>query len=204
MDVMDAIQKRRSIRHFKPIEIPDNVLEKLLNAMRLAPSGGNCQPRKFIVVRDKLIKSKVAAACAYRIANGRQVLQDWIAEAPVVIIGCSVDHESAVGYYKDGEVIITYRSALDAEVQGPATGLYSTVETDLAIALDHLTLAATAEGLGSCWIGAINEPKLKEILGIPANIHARLAIVIGYPYEWPDPRPRKALDQIVCYDTYSV
>jgi len=63
-------------------------------------------------------------------------------------------------------------------------------------------LAATAEGIGTCWIGGLNEPQLKEILGIPDDVRAVLAITLGYPASWPEARPRKSLEEIVCYDRY--
>jgi nitroreductase len=62
MNVMEVIQKRRSIRKYKPDDIPQEVLNRLLEAVRLAPTGTNCQAWKFIVVRDKETKAKVVDA----------------------------------------------------------------------------------------------------------------------------------------------
>jgi len=93
MNVINAIKKRRSVRNYKSDEIPEEVLNKLLNAMRLAPSGKNRQPWKFIVVRDKAMKAKLADACCG---------QKFIAAAPVVIVACGSEKEAAVRYYKDG------------------------------------------------------------------------------------------------------
>jgi nitroreductase len=72
----------------------------------------------------------------------------------------------------------------------------------MGIAFDHLSLAALAEGLGTCWIAGINEHKVKEILSVPDGVRASVAMVLGYPDESPDPRPRKSLEEIVCYDKY--
>jgi nitroreductase len=203
MDVMEAIHKRRSIRHYRPDDIPDNVLNRLLNAMRLAPSGKNCQPWKFVVVRDASVKSQVAAACNWRTADSRLISQAWVDEAPVIIVACGLEQEAAVRYYKDGQVITANWAALEAEMaQGPIE-YESAMDFDLAIALDHLTLAAAAEGLGTCWIGGLDEPQLKEVLSIPEDVRAPLVMVVGYPVAWPDPRPRKPLDEIVCYDQFS-
>ena len=60
MDVLSVIKKRRSVRNYKPDKIPDEIMEKLLEAVRLAPSGGNRQPYRFIIVQDKDTKSKLA------------------------------------------------------------------------------------------------------------------------------------------------
>jgi nitroreductase len=201
MDVMEAIKKRRSIRHYKPDEIPEDVLERLLNAMRLSPSGGNRQPWKFIVVRDKATKSKVTAVCSWKTEGGNLISQNWIDEAPIIIVVCGFGKEALGRCYKDGEVIITH-SGIDGKIAQAPMGFESCLMWDLSIALDHLTLAATAEGLGTCWIGGLNEPLLKTILEIPDDVRAPLAVVVGYPVSWPDPRPRKSIDQIICYDKF--
>ena len=203
MDVMEAIKKRRSIRHYKPDPIPEEVLDKLLNAMRLAPSGGNRQPWKFIVARDKTIKSKVAAVCHWKTEDGKLISQSWIDEAPVIIVVCGIEKAALGRCYKDGETIITHSGANDGSAAQAFSDFESCLMWDLAIAFDHLTLAATAEGLGTCWIGGLNEPLLKDILEIPDEVRAPLAMVVGYPVSWPDPRPRKSIDQIICYDRFT-
>ncbi len=175
-------------------------MARLLEAMQLAPSAKNCQPWRFIIVRDKGVKAQVAAACQWHTATGKLVTQRWIDDAPVIVVGCAVEREAALRYYKAGEVYTANRDDLAPE-DCPAA-YDSPVDADLAIALDHLVLAATAEGIGTCWIGGLNEPKLKEALGIPDDIRAPLAIVLGYPLSWPEPRPRKALDEIVSYDRF--
>lgn len=203
MNVLEAIQKRRSIRHYKPDDIPEDVLERLLNALRLAPSGGNKQPWKFIVVKDKVTKSSITAACTWKTEDGNQIYQNWIDEAPVVIIACGLVKEAFGVYHKNSEAIITSSAAFEDKMALPSMGFESCFTWDLAIALDHLTLAAVAEGLGTCWIGGLYEPQLKAILSIPEDVRAPMAIVLGYPVAWPEPRPRKSLDEIICYDKYS-
>ena len=86
--------------------------------------------------------------------------------------------------------------------QGPVP-YESALLWDLTIAMDHLTLAATAEGLGTCWIGGLDERELKRVLAIPDNVRAPFAVVVGYPVSWPEPRHRKPLDEIICFDSYS-
>ncbi|MDP6380378.1 MAG: nitroreductase family protein, partial [Phycisphaerae bacterium] len=134
MDVFDAIRTRRSVRKYKPDAIPEGVMEKMLSALRFAPSACNYQPWRFIVVTDAAVRQKVATAC-----HG----QAWMADAPVVIAGCGFPDE---GYKHMG-------------------GKGSSIDIDLAIALDHLTLAAAAEGLGTCWIEAFDEAAVKKVLG---------------------------------------
>ena len=71
---------------------------------------------------------------------------------------------------------------------------------DCAIAIDHMALAARDLGLGTCWIGAFNQEAVKGILGIPGSVAVVQLLPLGYPTSWPDPRPRKSLDEVVAYD----
>jgi len=74
---------------------------------------------------------------------------------------------------------------------------------DLAIAIDHMTLAAVEEGLGTCWIGAFSQEKVCSILGIPASCRVVSLLTLGFPNESGRPKIRKSLDEIVCYETYT-
>jgi len=105
--------------------------------------------------------------------------QEWFWTAPVIIVGC-VDPNIA---WKRGD--------------GVNYG-----EVDLAIAMDHLILSATNEGLGTCWIGAFDEKKVKEILNIPSHIKVVAMTPLGYPAKNVPPTPRKALSEIVHKDTW--
>jgi nitroreductase len=73
---------------------------------------------------------------------------------------------------------------------------------DVAIAVDHLILAATDEGLGTCWIGWIEREEIKKILGIPDNIEVHVIIPIGFANESPEARPRKPLSNLIMFDKY--
>jgi len=74
---------------------------------------------------------------------------------------------------------------------------------DVAIAADHLTLQAVAEGLGTCWVCAFDEARVKEILGVPDDARVVALLTLGYPAEEPEPRPRKPLSDMACRETYS-
>jgi len=73
---------------------------------------------------------------------------------------------------------------------------------DVAIALDHMTLAAASLGLGTCWIGAFYEEQAKAILGVPEGVRIVALLPLGYPAEEPFPRPRKPLDEIVSWERW--
>ncbi len=100
--------------------------------------------------------------------------QEWFVGAPVIICACS--RESEAWCRSDGK---------------------SYADVDLTIAMDHLILAATAEGLGTCWIGAFKPAPLRQILGIPPELEPVAMTPLGYPAEEPSARPRKPLEQIV-------
>jgi nitroreductase len=168
--------------------------------MRLAPSGGNRQPYKFIVIQNDETKKKIAAACRWY--PSRPNGQGFIAEAPVVIVACGSDKEAVIRYYQDDKVFLAIGEAI-ADKLGASTLVYqSLMPLDLAIALDHLTLVATAEGLGTCWVSALDEREVKRVLSVPEDSKVLAVMPVGYPVSWPQPRPRKPLDQIVCYEKY--
>jgi len=73
---------------------------------------------------------------------------------------------------------------------------------DLAIAMDHMTLAAVDEGLGTCWIGAFSQEKVKKILGIPERYRVVALLPLGFPREEKGVKIRKSLNEIVCYETF--
>lgn len=73
---------------------------------------------------------------------------------------------------------------------------------DLAIAIEHITLAAADEGLGSCWIGAFSQDEARKILGVPDKYKVVTIMPLGYPKGEQSRRPRKSLAEIVCYETF--
>lgn len=102
--------------------------------------------------------------------------QKFVAEAPVVIAACAVETEKVMSCGQTAYPI------------------------DLAIAVDHMTLKAVEEGLGTCWIGAFYEDRVKPILGIPEDVRVVVLLPLGYPSVEPGAPGRKPLEEIVCYD----
>lgn len=169
MDIFDAIAKRRSIRKFdgtKPVD--EEVVRKILEAGIQAPSAGNGQSWRFVVVRDKSLKHRLAFEAGH---------QQFIDEAPVAIVVCS-DLELAEHHY--GE-------------RGRKT--YSIQET--AAAIENMLLAVTALGFGSCWVGAFNESVAKEILDLPKNLRPLAILPIGVPATTPTrATPRRKVEEV--------
>lgn len=202
MNTYEAILARRSIREFKTDPIPDDVLGHLLEAMRQAPSGKNAQPWKFIIIKDNKTKQAVAEACTFFTGSGREIRQDWIAGAPVIVIVCGDPQESFVKIVRDGKVLIVKWDHLQQELANGPVEWESGLLTDLTIPLAHLSLAAVNEGLGTCWVAGLNEEKIKKILGIPASWRAPALMPVGYPLTAPEARRRKEINELVDLDHF--
>ena len=170
MEVKDAIINRKSIRGYQDKPVPEDKLNNVLEAARLAPSGGNRQQWKFVVVRDAEKRKKLSEA-----ANS----QAHVAGAPVVIAGVSTVPDNMMICGVPGYPV------------------------DLAIAIDHMTLAAVDEGLGTCWIGAFSQDKARAVMGIPDKYVIVCLLTLGFPADEGRPKMRKELGEIVCYDTFS-
>lgn len=171
MSVLKVIQQRRSVRKYKGNPVPEEVLQRVLEAARLAPSGKNYQPWKFIIVQDKELKEKLAQASAEQL---------FMVEAPIIIVGCGFPEES---YSRMGRYMKSW-------------------PVDVTIALEHLILQATEEGLGTCWIGSFEEEEVKSILNVPEDVRVLALTPLGYPDETVPYRGRKRLDEIVSYDGF--
>jgi nitroreductase len=169
MDVFHAIKLRRSIRAYQDKAIEEEKLKRVLEAGRLAPSAKNRQEWRYVLVKDKELRKKVAVAC-----NN----QYFIAEAPVIIVGCAtmVDYVLSCGQ--------------------PAYTI------DVSISMDHMTLQAVEEGLGTCWIGSFKEDEVKRILNIPKEFRVVEVMPLGYPKFLPEAKPRMKLEDIVTWDKY--
>jgi nitroreductase len=201
MDVIETIRKRRSIRQFQDTEIPEDILTTLLEAVRLAPSSGNRQPYKFVVVRDKAIRSALASACRY--TPGREKGHGFMADAPLIIVACGHEKEAITRYYHDGKCFLTTNQAV-SEIKRDPGPVWNMMPLDIAVALDYIDLTATSLGLGTCWVASLDEIMVRKIISVPDDYRIISTIVIGYPaIPWPDPRPRKDLSKLVCYEKFA-
>jgi len=169
MELESVIKKRQSIRAYKNRPVPEEKLQKVLEAARLAPSASNRQPWKFVVVKEDKRRQEIAQAANY---------QTFVGEAPVVIAAIATNTEHVMSCGVPSHPV------------------------DLAIAVDHMTLAAANEGLGTCWIGAFSQEKVKKILKIPERYRVVALLPLGYPKEGKRVKLRKSLSEIVCYETF--
>lgn len=177
MDFFKTIQTRRSIRKYTSDPIPDAHLAQMLEAARLAPSAGNYQPWKFVAVRNpETIQQLVPAA-----RN-----QTFLSNAAAIIIA-----------FADANVYLPPPPRELGLLMIPPC-----FESDVMIAIEHLVLAATALGYGSCWIGAFNESDVKPVVNIPDRMKIVALIALGVAAENPKPLSRKPLSEIVYYEKY--
>ena len=174
MDIYEAIAARRSVRKYGPDAVPDAALERVLNAGRLAPSGHNRQPWRFVVVREESRRLALAEAAAAHNA--------FIAEAPVVL--------AFLG-------LLAYENAPapDARTRGSWTwDMY--IRYNVSIAGAYVTLAAAAEGLGTCWINNYDEERVRAVLKIPEEYALVCLMPLGYAAEEPRVKPRLPIAEI--------
>ena len=170
MNIYKAIKERRSIRSYQDKPVPEEVLIRILETARIAPSGNNRQPWKFVVVTDKETRKRLAEA-----ANN----QHFVGEAPVIIAAVGLHPEKVMSCGIPGDPV------------------------DVAIAIDHMTLAAVEEGLGTCWIGAFSQEKACEILRVPSSFKIIELLTLGYPADSLRAKVRKSLEEIVCREKFS-
>ncbi len=172
--IMDVLKAIRSRRSIRTYDSREVEEDKL---MRVLESGGLSPSAGNRQERRFIV---------IRDAQTRQLLseaarnQKFVAEAPVVIAACSVETEYTM-----------------------ACGQLA-YPIDTAIAVDHMTLAAVEEGLGTCWIGAFDEKRVKEILNVPDNVRVVALLPLGYPAAIPRPTSRKSPDEIVMWEKWSI
>jgi len=171
MDFYEVIRTRRSVRKYQGEAIPEEVLDRVMEAARVAPSGSNRQPTRFLLATEEKLKRELVPFCHN---------QGFVAQAPVVVIACGRDLQ-----YNRGEWMGRYAMLVD-----------------VAIAVDHLTLAARAEGLGTCWIGSFNGPELKHFLRLPEDVEVVALTPLGYPEGDPftDPEGRLPRKELVMWN----
>lgn len=187
LTVAEAIQQRRSIRKFRPDPVPDEMIEQILEAARLAPSGTNRQPWRFQVVKEGDLKK--------RLIEEAVMGNPHVEQAPVVIV-CGSELLTFVKGHKLAPPGSEYFGADSAEWDDlksflPDAHMYT------AIAVEHMALMATALGLGTCWVQRIRFGQAAKVLGWPRHIVVLTLLLVGYPDEDPPPRPRVPLEDIV-------
>lgn len=175
MDVFECIVTRRSVRTYEKKDVPNELIGQMLEAAVRAPSAGNVQPWEFIVVKDIEVKKQLAS-----VALG----QRHVEKAPAIIAVCADPEKSSDKYGERGKKLYCIQ--------------------DTAAAIENILLTAHSLGLGTCWVGAFEDNKVKGILNIPPKLNLVALITIGFPveYEKPDKSSRIPFENITYIDKY--
>ncbi|MCE5284734.1 MAG: nitroreductase family protein [Pelosinus sp.] len=153
-DVMECMRDTHAVRQFKQVEIDDETIAKVLEAGCYAPSAGNLQPWYFFVVKNSKVRQRLAEV---------SFEQSQLEEAPVAIVIMADPSRSNERYGERGAQLYCLQ--------------------DTAAAAENILLAANSLGLGTCWVGAFDEPKVQEIVEAPPRLRAVAIICLGYSDE---------------------
>lgn len=171
---MQAITTRRSIRKFADVPIPMQRIGPILEAGRSAPSAGNLQTWKFIIVTEPDQKKQIADACFQ---------QFWIAKAPVIIVVVA-EVEKCEQYY------------------GPrGAKLYAIQNTSAAVM--NMLLAIHSQGLSSCWVSAFDDGMISRVCALPASVAPHAVLPIGLADEKVPAPPRYNLEILTFFGQYN-
>lgn len=168
MRFSELVEKRRSVRRYRPQPVRRAQLETILEAANRAPSAGGLQAYEIVVVERQDTRSALAEA-AYR--------QNSVASAPAVLVFFANPRRNVSRYGDRGVSLYCIQ--------------------DATIAAAYAQLQAAAQGLGSCWVGAFDETSVCEILAAPSSVRPVVMLPIGYSDEEPAAVPRRGIDHLV-------
>ena len=189
MDVFEAIRNRRSIRYYRTDPVDDKTVEVVLEAAHWAPSWGNIQCWRFIVVRDPKIKSVIAdTLMKIRIDNEwvENAAAKAIKQAPVLVVLCA--EKGKVGCHPDGTPITD---------KGDYWFMF-----DVALAMENLVLSAHALGLGTVIVGGFDAVKAAQVLAVPAGFSVVTMTPLGVPDRKGQVSPRRQLSEVLYREKY--
>lgn len=170
MEFSDVISKRRSVRHFNnKLAVTDADITAMLQVAVSAPSAGNIQPWRFVVVRSAEAREKLAGALQQR----------WAAAAPVVIVVCVDPRPCGARYGDRGEMLYAIQ--------------------DTAAAATNILHAAVDRGLASCWIGAFDERAVAEAIGVSSPITPVAVLPVGHSAESAGKPARRPLSEVTTW-----
>jgi nitroreductase len=168
MDLFETIQYRRSVRAYRAQPVEPEKLQAVLQAANQAPSAGNLQAYRMLLVRDETSKRSLARAA---------LDQGFLTQAPVVLVFCTDPRRSRRRYGERGETLYALQ--------------------DATIAAAYAQLVATALGLATCWVGAFDEPAVSKILHLPEELRPVILLPLGYPAENPPSNARRPIEEML-------
>lgn len=166
------IEARYSCKSYLQIPVEWDKIIEVLQAGSLAPSAGNIQNWKFILIQDKQQRQDVEDACLF---------QTWMSQAPIYIVVCGNSGMSERYYHEKGDFFTTQ---------------------SVAAAIENMLIESTNQGLGSNWVGAYDEEKLNEVLKIKSGWNVHGIITLGYVHELEPRPFKYKLKDLVNFETF--
>ncbi len=173
MDVFECIRTRRSIRKFKDKAVPWDNIVSIMQAGKYAPSAGNLQNWKFIVMKDDAKRKAISKA---------SLDQEWMEVAPIHIVVLGDPEKAEKFYGTRGRRLYT--------IQG------------VAAAVQNMLLTAHSLGLGACWVGAFDEDQIIRLLGLPEQVEVHAIVVIGHADEKPEMPPKFRIEHMMFFEKW--
>lgn len=171
MDVKEAVINRRSIRNYLDKPVPNELISQILDVARFAPSSGNLQNWKVVLVSNPDKKSELATAA---------LKQKWIMTAPVLLVVCNNLPDVKRLYKERGEFLYSIQN--------------------VAVFIQNILLIAHSLGLATCLVGAFDPDAVRRVLRIPDDAEPEAIVALGYPAEEVDAPSRKAVDQFTFFE----
>jgi nitroreductase len=191
--LVDLLKERRSCRNFSAEAVKQEVIDNILEAGRLSPSGGNEQPWKFGVITNRNLIREIS-----RIAYN----QKWIESASFLIVLCT----SCVPDERGGRNIQKFRyPVLAGVISQMDIGIYTKLnqeEHQTKIPGTHMIMAALEQGLAATWISLFKVEEIKVLLNLPKDYIPGEIIAFGYPVVKEEPLNKKNIEEIVFYNKF--
>jgi len=156
MSVYDLILSRRSIRQFLPEPVPREILKKLVNAGRLAPSGANRQPLEFVVIDEKKVTERIFP---------------YLKWAGYI----NPEGDPKPGHEPTAYIVVVANTGIRKKAY----------EWDAGAAMENMILTALEEGIGTCWIASVEREEVRKIINLPEGFIIDSVLALGYPDESP-------------------
>jgi nitroreductase len=202
-----VIQDRRSIRDYTDESISESDLEMILEAGRLAPSGENAQPWRFVIVKDVDTRKKIGAIAGG--GSGRRFTAEFVTQKMQVRFTDLKDEEKKKKVFEKLTSGKVSTFLADAPVNIVVCGKKDVWDMpyDTSAAIENMLLMVTALGLGACWVIAPcidirDEERIKSLLGLPEGFKAVSIIAVGHPTRPHRPRPRLPMHELVFSESW--
>lgn len=180
MTLDEILERRYSVRSYDSRPVKHEDILAICEAARAAPSASNTQTWRFIAVQNRKTISRLVEE-----GMGPVVKNKWMRDAPLVIVGCAKP-----------DILVN-------KIGTSVTGI-DYYQVDFGIAMEHMVLKATELGLGTCWVGWINEERVRAILNIPDKVRVLAFLPVGYVKDpVRPPRKRKPLERILFWETWA-